>query len=165
MFPGQGAAAECMNNIKNNLDISEFKKIILQKPFLGICMGLQILMTHSRENNGADCLDILDGEVLSIKDKVKSNIKVPHMGWNKICQKSEHPLWDDIPDESFFYFVHSYFVEPSDKQNILSTTSYEITFASSLYRDNIAAVQFHPEKSSKVGLKMLGNFINWNGEV
>lgn len=165
VFPGQGAASECMINIDKNLDIVEFKKIILQKPFLGICMGLQVLMTHSEENKGSNCLNILDGKVLSIKRKMNSNLKVPHMGWNKVKQEKKHPLWNNIPDESFFYFVHSYFVEPSNKSNILSTTNYDLDFASALYKDNIAAVQFHPEKSSKMGLRLLENFINWGGEI
>ena len=165
VFPGQGAASECMINIDKNLDIVEFKKIILQKPFLGICMGLQVLMTHSEENEGSNCLNILDGKVLSIERKMNSNLKVPHMGWNKVKQENKHPLWDNIPDESFFYFVHSYFVEPLNKSNILSTTNYDLDFASALYKDNIAAVQFHPEKSSKMGLRLLENFINWNGEI
>ena len=165
VFPGQGAASECMINIDKNLDIVEFKKIISQKPFLGICMGLQVLMTHSEENEGSNCLNILDGKVLSMKRKMNSNLKVPHMGWNKVKQENKHPLWDNIPDGAFFYFVHSYFVKPLDKSNILSTTNYDLDFASALYKDNIAAVQFHPEKSSKMGLRLLENFINWNGEI
>ena len=148
VFPGQGAASECMINIDKNLDIVEFKKIISQKPFLGICMGLQVLMTHSEENEGSNCLNILDGKVLSIERKMNSNLKVPHMGWNKVKQENKHPLWNNIPDGAFFYFVHSYFVKPLDKSNILSTTNYDLDFASALYKDNIAAVQFHPEKSS-----------------
>ena len=165
VFPGQGAASECMINIDKNLDIVEFKKIISQKPFLGICMGLQVLMTHSEENEGSNCLNILDGKVLSIKRKMNSNLKVPHMGWNKVKQESKHPLWGNIPNGAFFYFVHSYFVKPLDKSNVLSTTNYDLDFASALYKDNIAAVQFHPEKSSKMGLRLLENFINWNGEI
>ena len=165
VFPGQGAASECMINIDKNLDIVEFKKIISQKPFLGICMGLQVLMTHSEENEGSNCLNILDGKVLSIKRKMNSNLKVPHMGWNKVKQENKHPLWNNIPDGAFFYFVHSYFVKPLDKLNILSTTNYDLDFASALYKDNIAAVQFHPEKSSNMGLRLLENFINWNGEI
>ena len=165
VFPGQGAASECMINIDKNLDIVEFKKIISQKPFLGICMGLQVLMTHSEENEGSNCLNILDGKVLSIKRKMNSNLKVPHMGWNKVKQENKHPLWGNIPNGAFFYFVHSYFVKPLDKSNILSTTNYDLDFASALYKDNIAAVQFHPEKSSKMGLRLLENFINWNGEI
>ena len=165
VFPGQGAASECMINIDKNLDIVEFKKIISQKPFLGICMGLQILMTHSEENEGSNCLNILDGKVLSIERKMNLNLKVPHMGWNKVKQENKHPLWNNIPNGAFFYFVHSYFVKPLDKSNILSTTNYDLDFASALYKDNIAAVQFHPEKSSKMGLRLLENFINWNGEI
>ena len=165
VFPGQGAASECMINIDKNLDIVEFKKIISQKPFLGICMGLQVLMTHSEENEGSNCLNILDGKVLSMKRKMNSNLKVPHMGWNKVKQENKHPLWENIPNGAFFYFVHSYFVKPLDKSNILSTTNYDLDFASALYKDNIAAVQFHPEKSSKMGLRLLENFINWNGEI
>ena len=165
VFPGQGAASECMINIDKNLDIVEFKKIISQKPFLGICMGLQVLMTHSEENEGSNCLNILDGKVLSIERKMNSNLKVTHMGWNKVKQENKHPLLNNIPNGAFFYFVHSYFVKPLDKSNILSTTNYDLDFASALYKDNIAAVQFHPEKSSKMGLRLLENFINWNGEI
>ena len=128
-------------------------------------MGLQVLMTHSDENQGSACLNILEGNVLSLKSKIDTKLKIPHMGWNKIKQENRHPLWNNIPDETFFYFVHSYYVEPSNKLNILATTNYSLDFASALYRDNIAAVQFHPEKSSKMGLRLLENFINWNGEI
>ena len=100
-----------------------------------------------------------------LKSKINTGLKVPHMGWNKIKQDKDHPLWKNIPDESFFYFVHSYYVSPLNKSNILATTTYDLDFASALYKDNIAAVQFHPEKSSNMGLQLLENFINWNGVI
>lgn len=165
IFPGQGAASECMNSIKKHYDVTELKDLISQKPFLGICMGLQVLMTNSNENNGVDCLDVVDGSVLSFKSKVGETLKVPHMGWNKVQQSRTHPMWDGIPDYSFFYFVHSYYVKPADTNNTFSTTEYGINFTSSIARDNLVAVQFHPEKSSESGLRLLKNFIKWDGAI
>ncbi|OUX17536.1 MAG: imidazole glycerol phosphate synthase subunit HisH [Gammaproteobacteria bacterium TMED257] len=165
VFPGQGAASECMLNISRYLDVTEFKKIINKKPFLGICMGLQVLMTASEENNGADCLDIIDGRVCSFENRIQDNYKIPHMGWSEVMQTREHPIWNNIPDKSFFYFVHSYFVDINEQDNILSKTSYGLEFTSSLFKNNIVAVQFHPEKSSSNGLRLLENFIKWDGQI
>ena len=164
VFPGQGAASECMSNISNHFDISELKNIISQKPFLGICMGLQVLMSNSEENEGTECLDIIDGNVISLKLRIDSLLKIPHMGWNKVYQTQNHPIWNNIKNNSFFYFVHSYVVNPDNKKNTMSTTEYGIKFTSSVCRDNIIAVQFHPEKSSQLGLELLSNFVSWNGE-
>ena len=164
VFPGQGAASECMSNISNHFDIIELKNVISQKPFLGICMGLQVLMSNSEENDGTECLDVIDGNVISLKLQIDSLLKIPHMGWNKVYQNQNHPIWNNIKNNSFFYFVHSYVVNPGNTTNIMSTTEYGIKFTSSVCRDNIAAVQFHPEKSSQLGLQLLKNFVTWNGE-
>ena len=164
VFPGQGAASECMSNISNHFDIIELKNEISQKPFLGICMGLQVLMSTSEENEGTECLDVIDGNVISLKLRIDSLLKIPHMGWNKVYQTQNHPIWNNIKNNSFFYFVHSYVVNPGNTTNTMSTTEYGIKFTSSVCRDNIAAVQFHPEKSSQFGLQLLKNFVTWNGE-
>ena len=165
VFPGQGAASECMANIAKQLNIDELKSVISQKPFLGICMGLQVLMSNSEENQGTNCLNIIEGTVMSLKSKLDESFKIPHMGWNKVNQSMNHPLWNNIPDNSFFYFVHSYAVEPTCTQDIMSSTEYGINFTSAIAKDNIVAVQFHPEKSSMPGLKLLKNFIGWDGNV
>ena len=165
VFPGQGAVSECMSNINKNFEINELKEIIKEKPFLGICMGLQVLMGSSTENNGVSCLDIIDGKVLSIRDKLDKNLKIPHMGWSEVAQQNNHPLWDGIKNKSYFYFVHSYYVSPDKKNDILATTSYGFDFVSAIARENMVAVQFHPEKSSKTGLKLLRNFLSWDGVI
>ena len=165
IFPGQGAASECMTNIKKYLDVGELREVIKQKPFLGICMGLQVLMTESDENEGTECLDIIDGKVISLKSVIDSSLKIPHMGWNKVCQNQNHPLWKDIQDNSFFYFVHSYFVQPNNIKHIMCTTEYGTKFTSAVSSSNLVAVQFHPEKSSDPGLKLLSNFVSWNGVI
>ena len=102
VFPGQGAVSECMSNINKNFEINELKEIIKEKPFLGICMGLQVLMGSSTENNGVSCLDIIDGKVLSIRDKLDKKLKIPHMGWSEVAQQNNHPLWDGIKNKSYF---------------------------------------------------------------
>tara|TARA_X000000368_G_scaffold284101_1_gene225584 strand:+ start:653 stop:1288 length:636 start_codon:yes stop_codon:yes gene_type:complete len=165
VFPGQGAVSECMLNISKQLDVMEFKNIINEKPFLGICMGLQVLMTSSEENNGIDCLDIIDGKACSFDKRIEGSYKIPHMGWSEVIQTQEHPIWANISDKSFFYFVHSYFVDIIESNNILSKTSYGLDFTSSLFKNNIVAVQFHPEKSSSNGLRLLENFTKWDGQI
>ena len=123
-------------------------------------MGLQVLMTESDENEGTECLDIIDGKVMSLKNHIGDSLKIPHMGWNKVCQSQNHPVWSDIQDNSFFYFVHSYFVQLNNIKEIMSTTEYGTKFTSAVSRSNLIAVQFHPEKSSFAGKKFLDHFFN-----
>tara|TARA_Y100000996_G_scaffold411595_1_gene396078 strand:- start:777 stop:1409 length:633 start_codon:yes stop_codon:yes gene_type:complete len=162
VFPGQGAARSCMKNIRNTFDIDELREIFEKKFFLGICMGLQVLMTESDEGTGEKCLDIFSGKVKYLGDFHNKKHTLPHMGWNNISIKNNHHIFSDIKNESFFYFVHSYFVEPVNKSEILSTTTYGCTFTSGVFRGNLVALQFHPEKSSTDGLKILKNFITWD---
>lgn len=166
VFPGQGAARECMQALKRHELIGALTEAAKNKPFLGICMGLQVLLGHSRENEGTDCLDILPGEVEYFGDRdeiARGHYKIPHMGWNQVKQRQAHPLWEGVPDNSRFYFVHSYYVNPRDAASVTGSTEYGITFASAIGRDNLFAVQFHPEKSATSGLQLLRNFVNWNG--
>ena len=159
IFPGQGAAKKCMESIvKKNLS-KIIKKNSQEKPFLGICMGMQVLMDFSEENNGTNCLGIIKGKVRKFKRKENIKLKIPHMGWIKVIQKNDHPIWYNIDDESYFYFVHSYFVEPIDKSYVIGETVYGDTFPSIIAKDNIVAIQGHPEKSSSNGLQYLKNFI------
>jgi len=169
VFPGQGAARDCMKQLKD-LKLDE---VVLQaaseKPFLGICMGMQVLMAHSEENQGVACMNLYAGEVRAFADeKLQSqmqNLKIPHMGWNNVAHKQTHPLWQDIPDNNRFYFVHSYYVAPEDEALTAGITDYGIDFVSVIARNNVFAAQFHPEKSAHDGLQLLKNFCRWNGQV
>ena len=169
VFPGQGAARDCMQQLKD-LKLDE---VVLhaahEKPFLGICMGMQVLMSHSEENQGIDCMGLYAGDVRAFSDEKLStqmhSLKIPHMGWNEVAHKQTHPLWSDIKENSRFYFVHSYYVDPEDKALVAGTTEYGVEFVSAIARDNVFAVQFHPEKSAHDGLQLLKNFSAWNGQV
>ena len=159
IFPGQGAAKNCMESIYDqNLD-EIIKKSSQEKPFLGICMGMQVLMSYSEENAGTNCLGIFEGKVKKFKTRKDAKIKIPHMGWNRILKKNDHPIWHKIKDESYFYFVHSYFIDLLDKSVVIGETEYGGTFSSVIAKDNIVAIQGHPEKSSYAGLQFLKNFI------
>jgi len=169
VFPGQGAARDCMKHLKD----MKLEDVVLQaaheKPFLGICMGMQVLMAHSEENQGVNCMGLYDGDVRAFADEAlesqMQSLKIPHMGWNKVSHKQAHPLWQNIQENSRFYFVHSYYVDPDDKALIAGTTEYGIEFVSVIARDNVFAAQFHPEKSAHDGLQLLKNFCRWNGQV
>jgi glutamine amidotransferase len=127
-------------------------------------MGLQVLMDFSEENAGTPLLGLVPGEVRRFPSNMRvqgAPLKIPHMGWNRVAQVRPHPLWEDIPDGSRFYFVHSYFVVPRDPDLAAGTTDYGVTFTSVLARDNLFAMQFHPEKSSDHGLQLLRNFARW----
>ena len=162
VLPGVGAFSRGMENLKRDkLLPAILENIKKNKPFLGICLGLQLLFTESEEHGISKGLDIIKGHV----KKFAPNVKIPHMGWNQIRLKTidYRPetinLFKDIPDNSYFYFDHSYYVEPEDKSTVVATTQYGKDFVSAVNKDNIWGVQFHPEKSSDLGLKILKNFV------
>lgn len=164
IFPGQGAAKACMKALNETNIIHALTQAATEKPFLGICMGLQVLMTHSQENEGVDCLDILKGDVQKFDLSAHPELKMPHMGWNQIHQTIDHPLWHNIEQNSRFYFVHSYFVSPHDKQIIAGETTHGNRFTSAIAQNNLFAIQAHPEKSADAGIQLFKNFLNWNGQ-
>jgi glutamine amidotransferase len=156
ILPGVGAAADTMTNLEALGLISPIRRFIAEnRPFLGICIGLQVLFTGTEEGGWHRCLDIVPG----IVRKLPTGLKIPHMGWNQVKQKRSHPIFEGIPDESNFYFVHSYYADPEDISLVAGETEYGITICSVIVRDNLIATQFHPEKSGKVGLKFYDNFI------
>ncbi len=164
IFPGQGAMRDCMRE----LDARDLRQTVLDaarnKPFLGICIGLQMLFEHSAEGD-VPGLSVLAGEVVrfahELKDAKGDKLKVPHMGWNQV-HHGDHPLWRGIAQDARFYFVHSYYVRPRDGELVQATSDYPQPFVCAVARDNLFAVQFHPEKSAAAGLQLLQNFINWN---
>jgi len=167
VFPGVGAIRDCMAEILR-LDVDQIVKDAIQsKPVLAICVGMQALMNSSEENGGVECLGFLDGEVRYFGDDLRDvdgkRLKVPHMGWNQVIQTIDHPLWKDVPDNSRFYFVHSYYVKTQQEAMVTGTTNYGNDFAATLADNNIFATQFHPEKSQTVGLTLLRNFLLWDG--
>lgn len=168
VFPGQGAARDCMRELEQKNLIEPVRQAAKEKPFLGICMGLQVLMSHSEENDGVDCMGMYQGEVRFFgnelnRDAASERLKIPHMGWNNVTQTISHPLWHGIKQGSRFYFVHSYFVDPEDESIVAGETAYDIVFTSAIACDNVFAVQFHPEKSAADGLQLLRNFTLWDG--
>jgi len=167
VFPGQGAAADCMRQINQFGLADSIQKAASEKPFLGICMGMQVLLEHSQENNGTECLGLLKGSVKAFSKAFQmegiSAHKIPHMGWNTINQKLDHPIWAGIEQDSYFYFVHSYFVSLADSKQEAGMTEYGIEFSSVLADGKVFAMQCHPEKSADNGLQLLTNFLNWNG--
>ena len=158
VFPGQGAMGACMGALQENDLIEVIKIASKEKPFLGICLGLQLLFDHSEENNGTDGLSIIPGEVIKFKN---IELKIPHMGWNKVKQIKKHPLWHNIDNNSRFYSVHSYYVNEKNSSCVTGTTYYGENFTSAIAQDKLFAVQFHPEKSQSDGLQLLKNFTNW----
>lgn len=163
VFPGVGAIRDCMAELKALSLDSLLIEVAQEKPFLGICLGMQALLSHSEENQGISGLGIIDGEVRYFDTAVQQGLKVPHMGWNEV-QQTAHPLWHNITDLSRFYFVHSFFVEPKHARQVTGTCTYAQPFAAAIGQDNVFAVQFHPEKSQQAGLQLLKNFIGWDGQ-
>jgi imidazole glycerol-phosphate synthase subunit HisH len=162
VVPGQGAMPDCMRELAARGLREAVIRAAAEKPFLGICIGLQMLFEHSEEGDMTG-LGILPGKVrrFPAAETVARGLKVPHMGWNQVAQAQPHALWQDIADDSRFYFVHSYYVEPVEPSVIAGSTIYGIPFTSAVARANIFAVQFHPEKSAQAGLQLLGNFMRW----
>lgn len=165
VFPGQGAIGQCMQHLQQ-LDLDNvIREVINNKPFFGICLGLQSLMDHSDEDGGVAGLGIIKGKVLRFESNVRDEhgdlYKIPSMGWNRVYQTKAHPLWQGIEDGSRFYFVHSYYVQPENTDDIAGETEYVCRYTSVAARDNLFATQFHPEKSQHDGLALLKNFINW----
>ena len=167
VFPGQGAAKDCMAGVTQKGLLEVLTQAASEKPFLGICLGLQVLFEHSEENGGTNCLGLLRGQVKHLNTAIpeEDRYKIPHMGWNSVKQTIEHPLWNRINNDEYFYFVHSYYTIPGDEQQSAGCTDYGITFSCATASEYIFAVQFHPEKSSASGLRLLQNFGNWNGTV
>ncbi len=169
IFPGVGAIRECMAEIRR-LGVDEIlREAVLRKPVLAICVGMQALMEQSEENGLVECLGLVKGRVRHFSNDIESEytdsrLKVPHMGWNCVEQNKSHALWQGIPDNSRFYFVHSYYVEPDQQVSVTGVTEYGLRFSSALSQGNIFAVQFHPEKSQHSGLQLLSNFLKWEGE-
>jgi imidazole glycerol-phosphate synthase subunit HisH len=165
VFPGQGAMRDCMRE----MDAKGLRTAVLEasrhKPFLGICIGLQMLFEHSEEGDTPG-LAVLPGRVRRfpadrMTDAQGNKLKVPHMGWNEVHQSGAHPMWDGIADGARFYFVHSYFAEPAEPDLIAAYSLYPFAFTCAAARGNIFAVQFHPEKSADAGLRLLANFAKW----
>ncbi len=164
VFPGQGAMPDCMRA----LDAHGLRAAVLEaahtKPFLGICIGLQMLFGASEEGDVA-CLGVMPGRVRRFADAMVTpageRVKVPHMGWNRVRQDATHPLWRGVADQAYFYFVHSYYVDTPEPSLVAGSSDYPQPFTCAVARDNVFAVQFHPEKSGADGVQLLTNFVQW----
>jgi glutamine amidotransferase len=166
VFPGQGAIRDCMAALDHWQLLDLIKQAAASKPFLGICLGPQALMDFSEENGGVAGLGVLPGRVVRFADDLHDpasgeRLKIPHMGWNQVHQTRDHPLWHGIAQDSRFYFVHSYYLQPASAELQAGLTQYGLPFASAIAHDNLFAVQFHPEKSAQAGLRLLTNFVHW----
>jgi len=159
VVPGQGAMPDCMRQLAASGAREAVIEATRAKPFLGICIGLQMLFDRGEEGDTAG-LGLLPGRVPRFP-ATNTGLKIPHMGWNEVTQARPHALWEGIPDRSRFYFVHSYYPEPADRAMTAGTCAYGVTFTCAVARDNIFAVQFHPEKSQNSGLQLLSNFVQW----
>lgn len=156
ILPGVGAAADTMRNLRIAGMVDVVREFIASgRPFLGVCMGLQALLTVSEEGGEHACLDVIPGRVRRLPE----GLKVPHMGWNRVRQVRPHPVFKEIPDGAYFYFVHSYVAEPQDPEVVVGETEYGTVFPAVIARGNLVATQFHPEKSGEVGLRFYANFL------
>jgi glutamine amidotransferase len=167
VFPGQGAIGGCLAALARSGMREALLEALARKPYLGICLGLEALYESSEEDGGTAGLGVLPGRVRRFApppDARGPALKVPHMGWNEVDQTRAHPLWRGIPSGTRFYFVHSYYAESGDPEQVAGTTDYGVRFTSAAARANIFAVQFHPEKSQQAGLTLLANFVAWHGD-
>jgi glutamine amidotransferase len=169
VLPGQGAMRDCMRELHDSGMFDAVMHAAANKPLMGVCVGMQMLLDHSQELDTA-CLGLIPGDVVKFDlagqhQPDGSRYKVPQMGWNQVWQSGQHgrhPVWGDVPDGSYFYFVHSYYAQPSDERHTVGETDYGQRFTSAIARDNIFATQFHPEKSAEHGLALYRNFLHWN---
>ena len=168
VFPGVGAIRDCLAEFRR-LACDTTLRLAVDRgtPVLGICVGMQSLMVRSEENGGVDCLGLFDGTVTRFPrnhtDADGRKLKVPHMGWNQVSQSQNHPLWNGIADNAYFYFVHSFFLPASQADYVTGSFDYGIKGSAAVAKDNVFATQFHPEKSHDNGLKLLANFLTWDG--
>ena len=159
-FPGVGAAADAMQSLRDSGLDEAIREVIREgQPLFAVCVGMQALLSSTEEGGRNECLGIIPGTV----KRLPAGLKVPHIGWNQVKQMARHPIFEDIPDESNFYFVHSYYAEPEDTTVVAGTTEYGITLCSVLIKDNLVATQFHPERSGTIGLRMYDNFLKMAG--
>ncbi|MBI2305239.1 MAG: imidazole glycerol phosphate synthase subunit HisH [Chloroflexi bacterium] len=160
ILPGVGAAGEAMRSLERLGLVAPLRQVIAEdRPFFGVCLGLQLLFAATEEGGGERCLGIVSGRVR----RLPPGLKVPHMGWNQVGHKIRHPIFQGISDEANFYFVHSYYGEPEDSSLVAGETEYGIPFCSMLVRGNLVATQFHPEKSGELGLQLYHNFLLFGG--
>lgn len=168
VFPGQGAIGGCVRALQEHELLDALEDAMRNKPFLGVCLGLQVLYESSEEGGGTRGLGRIPGTVRrfpsGLSDEMTGErLKIPHMGWNQVHQVQAHPLWAGIPQDARFYFVHSFYADTTDADFIYGTTEYGLRFTSAAGHENIFAVQFHPEKSQHAGLRLYENFLNWDG--
>jgi imidazole glycerol-phosphate synthase subunit HisH len=169
VLPGQGAMRDCMRELHDSGMFDAVMHAAAHKPLMGVCVGMQMLLDHSQEQDTA-CLGLIPGDVVKFDlagqhQPDGSRYKVPQMGWNQVWQSGQHgrhPVWGDVPDGAYFYFVHSYYAQPSDERHTVGETDFGQRFTSAIARDNIFATQFHPEKSAEHGLALYRNFLHWN---
>jgi glutamine amidotransferase len=160
VLPGVGSGPAAMDALRQRDLVEPIRECVTSgRPFLGVCLGLQLLLDRTEEGN-ADCLGSVAGRVKRLPD----GLKVPHMGWNSVRFKQEHPVFEGIPQDSHFYFVHSYYAAPDDDTWVAGTTDYGVSFCSIYARDNVVATQFHPEKSGRMGLRIYQNFVTLAGQ-
>ena len=169
VLPGQGAMRDCMRELHDSGLMPAVLDAAANKPMFGVCVGMQMLLDHSAEGgaDGTSCLGLIPGEVVKFDlagqhQADGSRFKVPQMGWNQVRQTQAHPLWAGVPDNSYFYFVHSFYARPLDARHTAGVSDYGQSFTSVVSRDNIFATQFHPEKSADMGLMLYRNFLSWS---